>query len=352
LKPIFADIVHRHRIGRLECDLLIPSLKVVIQYDGAHFHRDKSDKDELNTTRLEKLGFIVFRFRDRSLPAIRGTIPFTEKGELKIGEIKRLLGEMLGFGLSKNQSRMVQCYLKQNKFWKDEEFLTLSAQIPGPMPGTSLVDLFPELVRRWDHSRNGQLTPDKVTPRSNLRVYWICEKGHSHQGTIGDRARGIGCPFCQRLGSKYTLPEDSLSATNPDLASEWHPTQNGDLTPTCMPPNSSKSVWWICSADPTHEWQATVSNRNGRKSGCPYCTGKRVDPKHSLAAVNPRLVAEWHPRRNGNLRSDQVTPFSKRKVWWQCSALPQHEWEATISNRHERKSGCPHCYAKSSAKKS
>jgi hypothetical protein len=246
---------------------------------------------------------------------------------------------------------MIRRYLKQDEFWRDEEFLSLSAQIPGPMPGTSLADLFPEVARRWDHSRNGQLTPKIVTPHSNLRVYWICDNGHSHQGIIGDRSRGIGCPFCQHLGSKYTMPCDSLSAMNPDLASQWHPTRNGASTPNTTPPNSSMYVWWICKTDPTHEWQATVSNRNGRMSGCPFCTGKRVDPKSSLAAVCPRLIAEWHPRRNGDLRPEQVTPFSKRKVWWQCSATPQHEWEATVSNRHGRKSGCPHCYTISRARR-
>ena len=44
----------------------------------------------------------------------------------------------------------------------------------------------------WDVS-----TPDLVMPNSNIKVGWICEKGHKYEATIGNRTvNDRGCPFC------------------------------------------------------------------------------------------------------------------------------------------------------------
>ena len=344
LQPIFRDIVHRHKFGKLECDIFIPSLQVGIQYDGLHFHKNKVEKDRINTGRLKKMGVTIFRLRDRSLPFVPGMISIRETSELAIQNVRSLLKRMRSLNLSNKQVKAIDLYLTRSQFWKEKAFLDLSAQIPLPLFGTSFADVHPNAALFWDHVRNGLLTPFSVTPKSNLRVFWICKNGHSYQGIIGDRARGIGCPFCQRLNSKFTLPEDSLLAKNPDLSKEWHPSKNLELTPQHVAPNSNKRIWWICRKYAHHEWQATVSNRNGNSSGCPYCNGKMVDAKLSLAAVSKILAREWHPKLNGILKATHVTPKSKRKVWWLCSSDDSHEWEASIGNRNGLGSGCPHCY--------
>ena len=47
----------------------------------------------------------------------------------------------------------------------------------------------------------------------------------------------------------------------PNLMKEWHPTKNKDIDPSSLRANSSKRVWWQCSKDKTHEWDATVNKR-------------------------------------------------------------------------------------------
>ena len=46
---------------------------------------------------------------------------------------------------------------------------------------------------------------------------------------------------------------------------------------------------------------------------------------------NPKLVSEWHPVKNGELRSEKFTHGSAKKVWWQCAKVDDHEWEAHIN---------------------
>ncbi len=56
--------------------------------------------------------------------------------------------------------------------------------------------LFPELAGQWHPVKNGTLTPDKVTPGSDKKVWWLCDKGHEWQAVIANRSRGADCPYC------------------------------------------------------------------------------------------------------------------------------------------------------------
>ena len=136
-------------------------------------------------------------------------------------------------------------------------------------PTTSLSYLRPDLASEWYAEKNGELTPDDVTPSSDKKVWWRCQEDPSHEweATIGNRHRGSGCPMCS---GQIATPTTSLRALRPDLAAEWHPEKNGELTPDDVTRGSSKKVWWRCQVDPSHEWPATISDRR-RGRGCPIC---------------------------------------------------------------------------------
>ena len=129
-----------------------------------------------------------------------------------------------------------------------------------------------EMLRQWHPNRNGDLTPEKTTPFSNRKVWWICEKGHPFQATVASRTRlGNGCPYC--AGHKALAGFNDLATRHPDVAAQWHPHLNGDLTPQAVTPGSHKKVWWQCADG--HVWQARVDTRTDhRKCGCPVCAGK------------------------------------------------------------------------------
>jgi hypothetical protein len=40
---------------------------------------------------------------------------------------------------------------------------------------------------------------------------------------------------------------------------------------------------------------------------------------YNLRAVNPGLANQWHPLKNNDLRPEDVTPGSNKKVWWLCA---------------------------------
>ena len=61
----------------------------------------------------------------------------------------------------------------------------------------------------------------------------------------------------------------SLLSVNPELAKEWHPTKNGELTPEAITAGSGKKVWWLCERG--HEWEAAVGSRTAQGTGCSIC---------------------------------------------------------------------------------
>lgn len=124
---------------------------------------------------------------------------------------------------------------------------------------------------------------------------------------------------------------NDLATVNPDLAAEWHPTKNNDLTPENIARGANAKVWWQCSLG--HEWSARVYTRS-RGSGCPYCKGRKVWAGfNDLATLNPILAAEWHPEENMELTPSDVSCRSIKTVWWKCRC--GEEWPKKIQSRSD-----------------
>ncbi|MBR2376887.1 MAG: hypothetical protein IKA85_03810 [Clostridia bacterium] len=137
---------------------------------------------------------------------------------------------------------------------------------------------------------------------------------------------------------EYIEKTNSLSFVNPELAKEWNYEKNGNLIPGNFTIGSNKKVWWKCGRG--HEWQASIVNRNKGRS-CPYCSGQIVLKGYNdLVTINPKLVKEWNYEKNGDLRPEDFTANSGKKVWWKCDK--GHEWQAEIRSRNKG-SGCPYC---------
>ena len=201
----------------------------------------------------------------------------------------------------------------------------------------SLFTLKPELVEQWDQGLNGELTPKDITPGSKKIVYWRCKKNkdHSWRAAIFSRTSGRGCPYCAH---QKVSKDNCLATVNHELASEWHPTRNDSLTPEDVLPGGKRRVWWLCSKC-GHEYTATINHRAGG-TGCPACSGRVASERNSIAALRPDLAKEFHPTKNKRLTPDNVSVFSDKEIWWQCSH--GHEWRMS-ANRRSRINSCPYC---------
>ena len=202
-----------------------------------------------------------------------------------------------------------------------------------------LATTHPEIAHQWNYKKNGDLTPQDVFAGSVKKVWWVCDKGHEYFSAISSRISGCGCSVCS---SQAVIPGvNDLASMLPDIAAQWHPTKNGNITPQNIAPFSNKKVWWICELG--HDYCTTVAARTNMNSGCPYCAGKKVLAGfNDLATKNPMLATQWHKELNGKLTPEMVTIGSRKKAWWQCPS--GHVWQAKIYSRATgRKHGCPVC---------
>ena len=207
--------------------------------------------------------------------------------------------------------------------------------------------MYPEIAAQWHPTKNGEKKPEDYPAGSHKRAWWKCEEGPDHEwsGVIGERTtqEKKSCPFC--LGRKVSIT-NSLQSLYSELAEEWHPTKNGDLTPSEVTSGTHRKVWWRCSEGPDHEWKTSVDARARGGTNCPYCAGQKLSITNSLATTRPKIALEWHPEKNGKLTPHDVMRGSDRKVWWRCSVNPEHEWKARIANRGSHGSGCQFCLKK------
>lgn len=211
---------------------------------------------------------------------------------------------------------------------------------PPVRPDRSLAARFPKVAALWHPTKNRPLRPADVSARVALHnVWWRCLRDPSHEwrtSVSAQRQRGQRCPICAKWSK-------SLAHKFPAIAREWDRTKNDPIKPEAISPGSDKIVWWRCARDERHQWATAAVHRTRDRTGCPYCAGQRATPSTSLARRNRRLAREWHAARNAPLGAGDVVPGSSRKVWWRCSAVPRHVWQAVVRDR-SRGTGCPYCW--------
>lgn len=137
--------------------------------------------------------------------------------------------------------------------------------IPGE---TDLLTLAPHLADEYDFEHNTINITD-LTLKSNINVWWICERGHSWKTKVYIRAIGCGCPYC--AGQKAIIGETDLLTAAPHIAQEYDYKKN-TISITKLTLKSNIKVWWVCGYG--HSWKTQVSTR-ALGSGCPYCAGRK-----------------------------------------------------------------------------
>ena len=121
-----------------------------------------------------------------------------------------------------------------------------------------------------------------------------------------------------------------------EYVKEWHPKNQSSPQNTSY--GSGKPVWWICQYG--HEWEASPNRRTSRKTGCPVCTGKRVEAGfNDLATTHPDFAAQWSTE-NDKLATE-VSKGSKYKAKWLCAA--GHTTISTVSSKINYNIKCPIC---------
>ena len=232
-----------------------------------------------------------------------------------------------------------------------------------------LASQYPEVAMEWHPFKNGDKKPEDFTSGSGYKAWWrilyFDEERKQFfmfewQAEVKSRTKKKNqCPYL--TNHKIQTGFNDLATLRPDLASLWHKHKNGNLSPNNIGTTSKTNIWWcqLYFDDKQKkfflfEWESSIYNQNRNKYN-PILVGNQVykgfNDLETWCIQNNKeyLLNEWHPTKNGNLNSQDVTPFSSKKVWW---ILPyddpitgkhfDFEWQSTIDNRTLSNYGCPY----------
>ena len=242
-----------------------------------------------------------------------------------------------------------------------------------------------------------------VTPNSGQKVWWKCNKGHEWQATVSNRTIGHGCPFCssERRTSfpeyaivyylaKYGIDvihsyrekgyELDIYIPSKKIAIEydgyyWHKNKTRkdlEKNKKCekdgiklyriregLLPLKDSSMDYIIQEsqkDLPEILEEVLSEIIGMSVEVDFERDnidienlrEYSEKESSLLFSKPEIAKEWNFDRNGNLKPQNITANSNKKIWWKCNQ--GHEWQAIIANRSKGR-GCPVCRKEKSKKK-
>lgn len=320
-----------------ELDIFIPDFNLAIEYDGENWHKDilaDIEKDALCSTHNIKL----LRIRESKLAPLDTSTTFVVKNcDDKDDELIAVIENIFNY-ISNNYHITIPYTLDLNGDRTEiYELLEMNKK------AKSLSALHPDLAKEWHPTKNGNITPEYVSAHTHKKFWWLCPNGHEYDMAVKHRVEhNSNCPICSN--HRVLKGFNDLMTKRPDIANEWHPTKNDNLTPYDVMEFSNKKVWWLCPNG--HSYQYSIAHRTKDGRSCPICSGRQLCiGTNDLVTVNSTIAKEWHYELNGDLKPEQFTPISHKRVWWRCSNCG-YEWSIMINNRYIRGNGCPKCAGK------
>ncbi|MED3562256.1 zinc-ribbon domain-containing protein [Bacillus xiapuensis] len=141
---------------------------------------------------------------------------------------------------------------------------------------------------------------------------------------------------------------DSIFPNFLELYWDYDKNNELDINPWDLTTKTNKKVWIKCQEKDYHEsYFVSISNFTARNSRCPYCSGKKVHPKDSLAQYIINILDKDFLNKiwsNKNKKSSfDYTPKSNQKVWWKCLDGEHNDFKRSVYDSSKCDFRCPKC---------
>jgi len=259
--------------------------------------------------------------------------------------------------------------------------------------------VIPKLSKEWHPTKNGDITPEMVVAGSGRKAWWLCDTcTHEWHAVVRMRNQGCGCPKCDAERqtsfpeqaiffylSKHLPCENRFVAEGKELdvyipslgigieydglryhdnslpgfsdkqlffeekgitvyhvkESDVEAIDEANRVIYCIPSNSYKylsrvihilGLWIIGKTIPVDLSKDTSAIHNQ------YIKSRK---ENSVAEKVPESMRYWDYEKNGNLKPENVTRGSTKKVWWMCEY--GHSWQGAVHSFANSKHRCPYC---------
>lgn len=223
IKRTYPDAINRYQNfleNRMEIDIFIPSKHLAIECDGVFWHNKENSKKRENTKYqlCRKKGITLWRVREQGKNEENDCPTLLTGNAVKYSEIK---ADRIFYWDSQKENRglnqvILQILDTMNSMdrlsgKRVEAFPFFDVNVDRDrfkiresmnfLASNSLENSFPELVKEWHPTKNGNIKPNSITAGSDLRVWWKCSKCNYEWETSPSKRTGrdkTGCPICAR----------------------------------------------------------------------------------------------------------------------------------------------------------
>ncbi len=192
IQQMCPDACNRAKIAGKEADIYIPSLKIVVEYDGWHHNESRMAYDIQKAIHMEQHGMHFIRIREPDCPLLPNIF-----GDLFVMQSKRHADIKQAVYWCLQQIIKYDSQLVMPDIDLTRDALKIRAKITYARTERSIAYVYPELCSEWDWERNAPLTPTMVSAHARTKVFWRCPQGHSYYMAPNTRVRcKYGCPEC------------------------------------------------------------------------------------------------------------------------------------------------------------
>jgi hypothetical protein len=216
----------------------------------------------------------------------------------------------------------------------------------------SVVTKHPSILDVW--SDKNIANPNTLGIGNNTKHIFICKKcDKEYQSSVKDWVRMVTefkcdsptgyCKHNVYIGEELVVKKRNIRVRNslidnyPKLIEEID-TELTTIDISVLNAGSEQIIWWRCIDCNSPYDQSPGQRING--TGCPFCSGKRVNETNSMLATYAEVANDWDYSKN-EFGPDHYTGGSSFKAHWKCKR--GHEWSATINSRCSGNNGCHRC---------
>lgn len=252
LSKEFPDAVNSYNkgLGKSEIDCFLPSLNVGIEYDGKIWHQRKREEELLKYKKCKELNIYLIRIREENDSDACDKCIVTKYSHRNYSDLDESIEQLF---------RILK--IEQGQSINTERDLNLiKQQYYGIRAKQSLSNLFPEISKEWHQPKNGKITPDMVSSKTNDKYFWKCPRcQYVYRTSVYHRTvEGTGCPRCAgnlQKSNEAFLNELKIIQPSIEICSDYH-TAFEKVDCRCK----------VCN----HCWKATPDSLR-RGEGCPKC---------------------------------------------------------------------------------
>lgn len=331
LMLIFKEINPENHIVKVNSkiyrvDILIPSLKLIIEYDGSFWHKNKLKKDLEKTSNLLSAGFQVLRLRQVPLNKITEIDILTESEfNCKSVTDRILIFIKNSFNLGKETTHDITNYINKNEVQNSDELNIYYKKLIMDELDRFITKSNEIFDCKYDYSR---VIYKNVTDKVEI----ICKQHGEFFKSPNNHLNGQGCPKCGRKNGANKL---KLGANNfISKANSVHKNKyNYDKS---IYENYNLKIKIECFE---HGYFMQTPSNHLRGQGCPKC-GRIKGDKNRLIGLYRFIEKAKEIHDNKYIYDNAVYEKSHLKLEILCH---QHGPFKQSPYKHLRGKGCPKC---------